>query len=122
MQGKLPEEVYNKVMADAREYSDQRKLQVAHYDGAANWAPWYVKYAALESEIYGVRAENERLKGWKVKHDDLNERCEKMDVAIGKVIGRIAHINDTITNDVVEILNKAIGDTQHDGIDKEGEV
>jgi hypothetical protein len=72
---KLPEEVYNKVLADAREYSDQRKLQVAHYDGAVNWAPWYVKYAALESELYGVRAENERLR---VRCDKMADKLEEI--------------------------------------------
>ena len=39
--------------------------------GATAWAPWFVKHNAIESELVGVRAENERLKGWKVKYDEL---------------------------------------------------
>jgi hypothetical protein len=139
MENKLPEEIKQQIEAKAKkaamivefgEYdsgpaSSARMAQTSRIDpiqkefyinGATEWAKWFVKCRAIESELHGVRAENERLK---VSNAQLKARCDKMEAAITKVIGRIEHVNDTITNDVVSILK---GATQHEGInEKEGE-
>lgn len=39
-----------------------KAIRKSYEEGAAAWAPWFVKHNSIQSELHGVRAENERLK------------------------------------------------------------
>jgi ribosomal 30S subunit maturation factor RimM len=137
-----------------------------YFIGATAYAPWLLRYDESQKEVDQLRRWKmeaaellAKVHSYAHKHlevklgqcnveftiaqakerDSLKARCEKMEAAIGKVIGRIAHINDTITNDVVVILNKSLawtdghntesvtyipgkGATLHERIEKEGEA
>jgi hypothetical protein len=69
----FPAEVVKKIDQDAEyvaalhfhpHYSQDANTacRICYRTGAKEYAQWYVKSTALESELHGVRAENERLK------------------------------------------------------------
>lgn len=62
---KLPHRIELKINREADDYRDacpNVAPHIAYNAGATAWAPWKVKHVAIESELHGVRAENERLK------------------------------------------------------------
>lgn len=89
---KLPVDVRKNIWAEAERYAEEKVRAVneehfnvynAHIAGATAWAPWFVKHNAIQSELHGVRAENDRLKEWKVKHDELQAAIDdKIDKAL----------------------------------------
>lgn len=65
---KLPEDIRVQIWSEAKAYAKKHgRKEVGYYSlnyeaGATAWAPWFVKHSAIESELHGVRAENERFK------------------------------------------------------------
>jgi hypothetical protein len=115
MESKLPEEKSTQLPADvveqiekdadeyARTYSGTKLIKRPYIAGATEWAQWFVKQNAVQSELHGVRAENERLKDQNgrlheknklvseeyrklsVERNALKERAERMEKALIKL-------------------------------------
>lgn len=109
---KLPEEIIEQIESELGKLSGQLEVgndykngyclgvDRGYTAGATAWAPWYIKHMAIESELHGVRAENERLK------DAAIMFCNKFNVSQTTVAEMVDFLSDIAVSDCdTEVVN-----------------